>query len=332
MHHGLPISVVIPAYNAEAYIGAAIESVRAQTARPAEILVIDDGSSDATSDIAHALGAKVHVQHNAGVSNARNTGVRLASEPWIAFLDADDLWAPKKLESQWQALMTVPSSGLCFTDSRYFDQRGPLPGGLETIDVFRRVKLVPTSTPQVFICETASFAKSLAQVNFIVHASVIVSRELFVLSGGYDETMRYAEDLDWLLRAAALTRVILTNEPLTKIRTHTQNSSQHWDKMIIAHINVGIKISADPQRYPPGIGQECIKLRPQQHVQAGLCLLRSLAATEAKQQFRESWQQRPNLPAALFFCIAKCAEHPLGGRIFSSVRNAVQRLSGKVTR
>jgi cellulose synthase/poly-beta-1,6-N-acetylglucosamine synthase-like glycosyltransferase len=96
------VSVVIPAYNAAATIAAAIESVLAQTRPPEEIIVVDDGSKDETSAVVERFGPIVRLlrQANAGCGQARNTGAREARGTWLAFLDADDLWLPTKLERQ----------------------------------------------------------------------------------------------------------------------------------------------------------------------------------------------------------------------------------------
>ncbi len=86
------VSVVIPAYNAEKYIGRAIDSVLAQTRQPDEIIVVDDGSTDNTPNAIKSYGSKVYYIHqeNGGASVARNTGIEAAKSEWIAFLDADD--------------------------------------------------------------------------------------------------------------------------------------------------------------------------------------------------------------------------------------------------
>ncbi len=96
------VSVVIPAYNAEKYIGRAIDSVLAQTRQPDEIIVVDDGSTDNTADVIKSYGSRVHSIHqeNGGASVARNTGIEAAKSEWIAFLDADDEWLPEKLAEQ----------------------------------------------------------------------------------------------------------------------------------------------------------------------------------------------------------------------------------------
>jgi len=107
-----PISLIIPAYNAVQYLGEAIDSALAQTLRPAEIIVVDDGSTDATPDLARSYGEAVKLvsQPNAGASAARNHGLRVAAHPLISFLDNDDRWHPTKLETQAEALSGNPAA------------------------------------------------------------------------------------------------------------------------------------------------------------------------------------------------------------------------------
>ncbi|MFZ9011987.1 MAG: glycosyltransferase family 2 protein, partial [Anaerohalosphaeraceae bacterium] len=106
----MKISVVIPAYNAEKHIGRAIDSVLAQTRPADEVIVIDDGSSDATAEVVRSYGDKIMFIHqeNAGASVARNTGIKAATSDWIAFLDADDEWLPNKLQLQVSQLKRNP--------------------------------------------------------------------------------------------------------------------------------------------------------------------------------------------------------------------------------
>src|ERR1700760_1597013 len=94
------VTVVIPAYNAEAWVGDAIRSALNQTCPPGEIIVVDDGSSDATASRAAEYPVRVIRQSNAGPGAARTTGIRASSGEWIALLDADDCWLPSKLERQ----------------------------------------------------------------------------------------------------------------------------------------------------------------------------------------------------------------------------------------
>ena len=104
------VSVVIPAYNIEAYLARAIDSVLAQTLPPDEIIVVDDGSTDQTASVAQSYGSQIHYIHqeNAGLSAARNTGIRNATCTWIALLDGDNEWLPDKLRLQIELLTRNP--------------------------------------------------------------------------------------------------------------------------------------------------------------------------------------------------------------------------------
>ncbi|MHC4926392.1 MAG: glycosyltransferase family 2 protein [Planctomycetota bacterium] len=110
LKNSIRISAVIPAYNAESYIARTIESVLQQTYPAAEIIVVDDGSTDKTAQVVGQFGDKVRLiqQENAGECGARNTGVRHAAFSWIAFLDADDEWLPQKLQLQVECIRQHP--------------------------------------------------------------------------------------------------------------------------------------------------------------------------------------------------------------------------------
>src|SRR6185295_6193515 len=108
----VPVSVVIPALNAERFIGQAIESVHAQTLQVREIIMVDNGCTDRTTRIAAALGAAIVEEKRRGISLARNAGIRKSTQEWIALLDADDLWDAQKMERQWAAVQACPDAGL----------------------------------------------------------------------------------------------------------------------------------------------------------------------------------------------------------------------------
>src|SRR6476619_6869657 len=107
------VSVVMPAYNAGAYIGEALDSILAQGRDDVEVIVVDDGSSDDTLDVARSRGTAVRVfaQANLGSAVARNRALDEARAPLVAFLDADDVWLPGKLDAQLRALERDPSLG-----------------------------------------------------------------------------------------------------------------------------------------------------------------------------------------------------------------------------
>lgn len=116
------ISVIIPAYNREAYLAEAVQSALDQTLPPGEIIVVDDGSTDRTGEIARSFGGIVRCirQDNQGVAYARNTGVAASCGEWIAFLDSDDLWVARKLEWQMAYLSEHSEIDLLFGQMKPF--------------------------------------------------------------------------------------------------------------------------------------------------------------------------------------------------------------------
>jgi len=164
------VSVVMPAYNAERHIGEALESVLAQTYAPIEIVVVDDGSSDATAEAVRRFGPRVRftAQTNAGAGAARNRGVAMASGRYIAFLDADDSWPPEKLARQVEILQQNPACDLVFGQVQQFydggaDLGGPEPG--------------------------------------ILPGTLLARREAFDRVGPLTETLKLGEFIDWYARA-----------------------------------------------------------------------------------------------------------------------------------
>ena len=115
----MTVSVVIPCYNREGILGRAIRSALAQTVPPLEIVVVDDGSTDGSADVARGFGGCVRVieQPNGGAAAARNRGIEAARGDWIAFLDSDDEWHPEKLALQLAAAERFPETRLVFCDT-----------------------------------------------------------------------------------------------------------------------------------------------------------------------------------------------------------------------
>ena len=126
------ISVVMPAYNSEKYLRQAVESVLAQTVTDWELLLLDDGSTDAGPALMEQLAARdgrirVHYnEQNLGVGQTRTRGVALAEGEWIAFLDSDDMWTADKLEKQLALLERFPQAALLYTGSGFMTESGAL--------------------------------------------------------------------------------------------------------------------------------------------------------------------------------------------------------------
>lgn len=180
------VSVIIPAYQAERTIGAAISSVLTQTYPHTEIVVCDDGSTDATAAIARAYGDRVRLvrQNNAGASAARNTALAAATGELCALLDADDLWFPKYLAAsvaRWRAgdpRSLVSATAYFLTDEGIATKRRVI---TEDIPVARQ-RLRALESP-------------------IVSGFTVFPRAMYAELGGFDTTLRTAEDYDFWLRA-----------------------------------------------------------------------------------------------------------------------------------
>lgn len=199
-----PVSVVVPAYNAAATLGRALDSIAAQTLPPTEVIVVDDASRDGTAAVAesHPLKPKL-VRHptNRGGAAALHTGLETAQYDWVAFLDADDEWLPAKLTEQWRAafadpLTTVSATGFIFVDRqgneawRYGCEPFPHAG-----DQFWR-NLLPDSA--------------------ILQSSAMVRRRLALATGGVDASMRTGYDQQLFVRLAALGPVAYIHTPLVR--------------------------------------------------------------------------------------------------------------------
>lgn len=191
----LTISVVIPAYNAETFLLRAIESVLAQTFPPSEVIVVDDGSTDRTGDVARQFGDRVRFFHqeNAGVSAARNLGIEKAQGEWIAFLDADDWWEPEHLARQFDVLRRHPE--LVWVAGRCVNV---WPGGARTIGL-------PSEGCRRLLADGCWFRDyyeaAAAGVQFCTIV-MLIGRRVFDEVGLFDTRMRSGEDRDMWYRIA----------------------------------------------------------------------------------------------------------------------------------
>ena len=208
------ISIVIPAYNAGKYLAETLESVRSQTFSDYEIIVIDDGSTDRTVEIASSYdGVVLLTQNNRGAAAARNAGVRAARGAYVAFLDADDIWLPSKLEKQAARLLDNPRNQWIYTDSWVFD--AATQRTLCRIGERIRLHQGDILPPLLLRC-------------FIPSATPVVKRTALTDAGLFDETRerRVIEDWSLWLRIAERHAVALIDEPLAMIRMHASNTSR----------------------------------------------------------------------------------------------------------
>jgi glycosyltransferase involved in cell wall biosynthesis len=176
------VSVIIPVYNCETYLAEAIDSVLAQTYAPVEIIVVDDGSTDGSAQVAARYAPRVRCLHqeNSGIGAARNRGIEQASGNLLTFLDADDLWSPDKLARQVVALDLDPKLDMIFGLARQF--RSP--------DLEAEVATAATATETVMVG--------------YVPGTMLIRRESFARVGLFATGWRVGEFVDWYARAMDL--------------------------------------------------------------------------------------------------------------------------------
>ncbi|HEV8435798.1 MAG TPA: glycosyltransferase [Thermoanaerobaculia bacterium] len=200
------VSVIIPSYNYARYLGEAIDSALGQTLPPLEVIVVDDGSTDDTPHVLATYGDRIHVlrQKNAGVAVARNSGIAAARGEYIAFLDADDVWLPRKLELQMPL----------FTDSV-----GLVHCGLEFGTAIQLPRIDGDVANALLLLEPD-----------VIHgpgSTVVVPKRVAEEAGGFDASLPASEDWDFIYRVATRHRVAHVPEPLVRYRKH--GSGRHDD-------------------------------------------------------------------------------------------------------
>ena len=205
----LAVSVVIPAYNHARYLPAAIESALAQTLPPAEITVVDDGSTDGTAR-ARSPAGRVRVVHqaNRGVSAARNAGAARSGGDVLAFLDADDGWLPRKLEAQEALLRAQPGLGLVHC-------------GYEEIDGDDRALRVRLDGLEGRVAEEMMLFRG--GVILGGGSAAVVPAAVLADAGGFDESLSTSADWDLHHRIARRHPVGFVPEVLVRYRVHAGN-------------------------------------------------------------------------------------------------------------
>jgi len=235
-------SVIIPFFNYHDFIGETLESVRRQSRRVLEIIVVDDGSSQPLSRPADWDGPPLHIlrTENRGLSAARNTGIARARGEFVAFLDADDLWLPSKIERQEDALTAQPRSVACFTRcSREpgFFSFGPYP------------------PPDI---DDNEFLLMLWYHNFFPPSAVLARRELVQRVGGFAESLQDSMDIELWLRLLVHGPILQVSEPLCRYRQHaSQMSRDAYRRLIRNHAARHLMIAQHADRLvqagiPPG--------------------------------------------------------------------------------
>ena len=192
------VSVIIPTYNRRAMVQEAVDSVLAQTCSDFELIVVDDGSEDGTAESLARYGSamRIYSQPRGGVAAARNRGAERAAGLYLAFLDSDDLWLPRKLEVQIAFMRERPWVQICQT---------------EEIWIRRGARVNPKKKHRK---PSGDIFRASLELCLVSPSAVMMRRELFDAVGGFDETLPACEDYDLWLRVARSHPVPLISDPL----------------------------------------------------------------------------------------------------------------------
>ncbi|MBD1877295.1 glycosyltransferase family A protein [Coleofasciculus sp. FACHB-T130] len=226
MENHLLISVIIPVYNCERYLAEAIESVLAQTYQSIEIIVVDDGSTDGSAEVAKRFGSLVryYFQTNSGSAAARNHGIELSQGNFFAFLDADDLWVEDKLASQMTAFESEPELDLVF--------------GL--VEQFYSPDLEESMRAKIH-CPTEL-------VPGHIPSALLIKRDAFFRVGSFEPNWTIAEFASWYVRAVELKlRMKVLPYLVAKRRIHKKNKGITERQFQTEYIKI-LKASLDRRR------------------------------------------------------------------------------------
>jgi glycosyltransferase involved in cell wall biosynthesis len=237
-----PVSVVIPTYNRADLLRAALESVLAQTVPVAEIVVVDDGSTDHTPDVVRDVAAAgapitgITLPHRNQRGPARNRGVAATTSPLIAFLDADDLWLPRRLERQLDTWARAPRAGFAFCNVQRFDEQG-LIGPLPCLD--------PAAD------YNGTILGDILREPLANSSTLIVRRALFDRLGGF-ALVRTSEDYEFTMRLAAAARASYVPEVLVHLREHRGRVTRSEQEMpLLDYLALVTRFLAAHPHLPP---------------------------------------------------------------------------------
>jgi glycosyltransferase involved in cell wall biosynthesis len=226
------ISCIVPVYNGEHYLAAALDSILAQPYRPLEIIVVDDGSTDGTATVVSSYGSQIQDvrQGNAGPAAARNLGLNMARGDYVAFLDADDLWHPEKMERQMARFRDRPELDICVAHVQNFW----IPELKEEAERFRNHRLAKP-------------------VPGYVTGTLLARKALFDSVGYFNTDLKHGDAQEWFIRVAEQGAVMeLLPDVLLYRRLHLSNFSRAVRNVYQDHLRI-IKASLDRRRRIGGL-------------------------------------------------------------------------------
>ncbi len=275
------ISVIVPTYNCARFLPESLGSVLSQTYDFYETIVVDDGSTDNTKAVLNPFMQKIkyiHLEQNRGLPAARNAGIQSAQGKYIAFLDADDLWLPEKLQTDRESFNKYPDVGMVYSRHINIDEKGYALGD-------GRRKRLPSGN---------IFIRLFSEQNFIISSSVVVRKDVFETTGLFDEQLFNCQDWDMWLRIAFYFKVAGINKPMVKYRHNPRSLSKNRDNVLKYQKQVIDKTYTVFKDKMCGMSEKLYKKRLASHyAKAGRYYLRIGNRSLANENFRLSLKYDP---------------------------------------
>ncbi len=320
------VSVIICSYNHGRFLPSCINSVLNQSYANFEIIVIDDGSTDNTKEFIKPYLNRItyRYQENQGRGASRNTGINLAQYRWIAFLDADDLWVPDKLEKQIKAVTEHPEIDLLVTNACWFDGDTIVQKDyFKSMNLFHKQPVDHYGHLHIF---TDKLYELFIDENFVNLSSVLVRKSCLYDIGLFDVALPRAQDRDLWLRLSRIYTFAYLDEILTKSRTHSLNDGLRTIYPYLSRIQLfekAYKFESDLE------GKHETRLRKRLarcHFDLGHFFLFKLKELQkARGQFKKALEYDPACPNARFYSNVTYIPRP----IFNGLRWLKRKLLPK---
>jgi glycosyltransferase involved in cell wall biosynthesis len=320
-----PVSAVIAAYNSSSFIGEAIQSIYNQTLPVAELIVVVDDSTDGTEKIAASMGARVVSNGTAGLAAARNRCIRESSQPWIAFLDSDDTWEPKKIESQMDLVadhpevaivtcdyLTYSGSSVVFASALEKYESGYRSQPKQSVSHGKVIKFLDSEFPDAYY--------------FLLASNVMLRRDVLETTGLFDESLYSADDFDCFMRMLANHSLAIAESVLVRRRMHQYNTSAHHPRAALSCLSATIKVLEKPELYPAATVKLCREWLPANLRHAGARLLLGGETRKARELLLRSVRLELN-PRTVMALAASITPSRIG-RNLMSLRYYVSRKFG----
>jgi len=275
------VSVVLPTYNYARFLPESVGSVLSQTYAHYEVIVVDDGSTDNTKDVLNPCMQKIRyikLEQNKGLPIARNTGIRSARGEYIAFIDADDIWLPEKLQTDIEYFDKQQNAGMVYSKQVNIDEHG----GVIDADVKKRLP-----SGNIFI-------QLFSEQNFVISSSVVVRKNVFETTGLFDEQLVNCQDWDMWLRIAFYFNVTGINKTLVKYRHNPHSLSKNRNNVLKYQKIIIDKMYNNFKDKENGIHEKLYKKRLASHyAKVGRYYLRTGDKNRAHENFGLSLKNAP---------------------------------------